>query len=72
MVIWGLLVVFVRQHWGRATRRGVTDGRKDECVSAGPRAKQAAQSSLPLHVVTVVQYGHIVLTEAILDLMSAA
>jgi hypothetical protein len=44
MVFCRLLVVFVRhrasrasvyrvQRWGRATRRGVTDGRKDECVS---------------------------------------
>lgn len=32
--------------WGRATWRGVIDGRKDECVSAGLRAKHAAFSSL--------------------------
>jgi hypothetical protein len=25
--------VYMVQRWGRATRRGVADGRKDECVS---------------------------------------
>jgi hypothetical protein len=56
------------QRWGSATRRGVlTDGREDECVSAGLRPSRQHYLRFRLRAVWV-QIG---LTEAILALMSA-